>query len=100
MKVVLAEAAEADLEDIADFIAEDSPRRAASFTKELLNAAYRLADFPSAYPLVPRYEDRGIRRRPFGSYLIFYVVASDQITIVSILNSAQDYEAILFPENR
>ncbi|WP_442868401.1 type II toxin-antitoxin system RelE/ParE family toxin [Bradyrhizobium sp. CCBAU 51627] len=36
-----------------------------------------LADAPRGYPLVPRYEHKGIRRRPFGNYLIFYRIGRD-----------------------
>lgn len=58
-----------------------------------------LADAPRGYPLVARYEHEGIRRRPFGSYLIFYRVGSDAIEVTHILHGARDYEPLLFPEN-
>jgi plasmid stabilization system protein ParE len=48
--------------------------------------------------LVPRYEHHGIRRRPFGSYLIFYRVGTEAIEVVHILHGARDYEPLLFPE--
>ncbi len=99
MKVVITAAAEADLEDIGDFIARDSPRRAISFVDELVAAARGLAEYPDAYPLVPDYESRGIRRRPYGNYLIFYAVRPGQVTVERILNGARDYEEILFPED-
>ena len=53
---------------------------------------------PSAFPLVPRYEHRGIRLRVSGNYLIFYRVEVDRVVIVRILHGARDYEAVLFPE--
>jgi len=58
-----------------------------------------LADAPRGYPLMPRYEHLGIRRRPFGNYLIFYRVGADAIEVVHILHGARDYEPLLFPEN-
>ncbi|MFF0950878.1 type II toxin-antitoxin system RelE/ParE family toxin [Rhizobium leguminosarum] len=48
--------------------------------------------------MVPRYEHTGIRRRPYGNYLIFYRVGEDRIEILHILNGAQDFESILFSE--
>jgi plasmid stabilization system protein ParE len=42
---------------------------------------------PLAYPLVPRYESRGIRRRPVGDYLIFYRLQDNRVEIVHILHS-------------
>jgi toxin ParE1/3/4 len=52
----------------------------------------------AAIPLVPRYEHLGIRRRPFGNYLIFYRIGADAIEVVHILHGARDYEPLLFPE--
>ena len=49
-------------------------------------------------PLVPRFERHGIRRRPYGDYLIFYRVEEDRVAIVHILHGARDYERLLFPE--
>ncbi len=54
---------------------------------------------PRAFPLVPRYEHTGVRRRPHGDYLIFYRVGADVVDILHVLNGAQNYEAILFPDD-
>lgn len=99
MKVDLTQSAVSDLESIALYIALDNPKRAETFVDELVSAAYALTDRPLAYPIVPRFEAFGIRRKPYGNYLIFYVVRTDSVVIQRVLNSAQDYEAILFPED-
>lgn len=70
MIVIITDEARADLDQIGDFIAQDNPRRAASFVGELLDRCRRLADTPRAFPLVPRYENTGVRRRLHGEYLI------------------------------
>jgi toxin ParE1/3/4 len=98
MVVIVAGPAEADLEHIADYIAAHNPARALTFVRELRDKCEALADAPRAYPLVPRYEHFGIRRRPYGDYLIFYRIGVDAIDIVHILHGAQNYEPILFPE--
>lgn len=97
MIVELAAAAEADLEAIGDYIAQDNPARALSFVQELSRSCLELADMPEAWPIVPRYEHHGVRRRVHGRYLIFYRVAEGRITILHVLNGAMDVEAILFP---
>ena len=97
MIVVITAAAEADLETIADRIAEDNPTRAVTLVIELRRRCETLIDAPKGYALVPRYEALGIRRRPYGDYLIFYRVAGDTIEILHVLHGARDYEAILFP---
>ena len=97
MIVELTAAAEADLEAIGDYIAQDNPTRALSFVRELSRSCLELADMPEAWPIIPRYEHHAVRRRVHGRYLIFYRVAVGRITILHVLNGAMDVEAILFP---
>jgi plasmid stabilization system protein ParE len=96
--VVLTPEAEFDLETIAQYIARDSVTKALSFVHELREKCLALAKAPRGYPLVPRYEHLGIRRRPFGNYLIFYRIGTEAIEGVHILPGARDYEPLLFPE--
>ena len=98
MKVVISEAARLGLEQIGDYIARDNPSRARSFIAELRTACLTLAEMPRAFPIVPRYERLGVRRRPHGNYSIFYRVDQDRVSIVQILHGARDYETLLFPE--
>jgi toxin ParE1/3/4 len=51
---------------------------------------------PLAFPLVPRFEQHGIRRRSYRGYLIFYQLKGDRIAIVHILHGARDVETLLF----
>jgi toxin ParE1/3/4 len=96
--VVVPAEAEADLEQIATYIAQQSAEIALNFVQELRQKCQALADAPRGYPLVPRYEHLGIRRPPLGNYLIFYRVGPDAIEVVHILHGARDYEPLLFPE--
>jgi plasmid stabilization system protein ParE len=97
MRVVLSDQAKADLRDIGLFIARGNKSRARSFVRELQTKAREVGDMPRAFPLLPRYERHGIRRRPFRDYLIFYRIEDDRASVVHILHGAQDYEALLFP---
>lgn len=99
MKVVFTTEALADLEHIADYIALDNSARASSFVGELIDKARGLADMPSRFPLVPRYEHVGIRRRVHGNYLIFYRVKPHSIEVIHIVHGSRDYEALLFTDN-
>jgi toxin ParE1/3/4 len=99
MKVVLSRTAQADLREIAYYIARDNKVRAISFVQELQAKALDTGRIPRAFPLVPRYEHHGIRRRPFGAYLIFYRIEGNRVAIVRILHGARDYETLLFPED-
>jgi toxin ParE1/3/4 len=96
--VVLTAEAETDLETIAEYIASDSVMTALNVVDERREKCLALAEAPRGYPLVPRYEQHGIRRRPYGSYLIFYRVGAKTIEVIHILHGARDYERLLFPE--
>lgn len=98
MIVRISAMAEADLERIGDFIAQNNPSRALSFIRDLRQHCESLADVPQAFPLVPRYENTGIRRRVCGNYLIFYRIGSGSIDILHILQGAMDYDSLLFPK--
>jgi toxin ParE1/3/4 len=99
MKVVLTAEAFGDLERIGDYIAQDNPARARSFVQELLAKARELGDLPHGFPLVPGYAHLGVRRCAYGSYLIFYRIEPDQVTVIHVLHGARDYEALLFPDD-
>lgn len=98
MKVVLTAEALGDLEQIGDYIAGDSPVRARTFVAELVAAARKIGEIPRGFPLVPRFEHLGVRRRVHGSYLIFYRIEEDRVSILHVLHGARDYEALLFPD--
>jgi len=97
--VVITAEAEADLDQIAAYVAERSPQGALKLIHELRDRCESLADAPRGYPLVRRYEHFGIRRRPFGNFLIFYRLSDDRIEVVHILHGARDYEPLLFPDH-
>ncbi len=97
MIVLISARAGQDLEEIGDYIARHDPNRAIAYIRTLRAKCLALADLPSRFPLVPRYEARGIRRRVHGDHLIFYRVEHEQVVILHVLHGARDYAAFLFP---
>jgi plasmid stabilization system protein ParE len=98
VKIVFTDGAWNDLAAIHDFIAVDNSSRAATFSQELLDRCESLADTPEVYPLVPRHEKSGVRRRVYRNCLIFYRISGATIEILHIVHGARDYEPLLFPE--
>ena len=94
MKVIFTKQAERDLEQIADFIAQDNPVRALSFIQEVEKKCLSIGDIPKAFLVVPELAEFGIRRRVYQSYSIFFSIQSDYIFIVRVLNSAMDYTTL------
>lgn len=80
--------AEADLRNVAAFIAEDHPTQAVLFVKELRGHCLRLTAFPEAAPLRPEL-GRGVRLSVFGKYLILYVVHGEFIEVRRIVHGAR-----------
>lgn len=95
MKVTLSTRARRDLESIRTYIEKDNPARAVSFVGELRDAAKRIGDMPRAFPLIPRYEQHGIRRRSHKGYGILYSVEPDRIFVHRIVGPGQDHDSAL-----
>ena len=56
MKLTISSLA-SDIESIGDYIANDSPRRALAFVKELHNQCKKIAESPLIYRLHPELSD-------------------------------------------
>ncbi len=68
MRVVFTAGALRDLQEIADYIALDNPRRARTFVRELIARARNIGKTPSGFQTVPRYCHLNVRRRFHGAY--------------------------------
>lgn len=99
MRVRFTDTAEADLEEIADFIAADNVDLAVAFVMDLREACFGLADHPQRFPLVDTPLAGKLRRRPFGSYLIFYLADEAVVVISRVINAARDHKRMAFPED-
>lgn len=95
MKVTFTDAAEADLEAIADWIAEDDQKRAASFVMELRERCLSLADKPNRFPVARRAGGQVFRKLVHRDYLIFYRVLADRVEIDHVLHGARDWVGLL-----
>lgn len=95
MRVVITPEAQSDLQRIALRIANDNPPRAISFVGELRQAAKALAGLPHGYPLIPRYEAQGIRRRSYRRYAILYAVRMDRMIVLRFLEPGRDLDRAL-----
>ncbi len=98
MNLIISEDVRNDLIDIGRFIAEHNPMRASTFIDEILNCCSSLINMPRAYPLLPRYEEIGIRRCVYHNYSIFYIATKNTVEILRILYGARNYEQLLFPD--
>lgn len=88
-RLIVLPAARADLIEIGDFIAQDSPARAASFVTEIETRMMQVAARPHHFPA--RHDlHEGLRAARHGRYLIFFVEADNEVRIVRVLHGARD----------
>ena len=98
MHVIITEPAEADLEEIGDYIARDNEARAETFVAEIIERCLSLGEAPERHPIFGTTLHQEIRRCPHGAYLIFYSILDGRVEITRVLHGARDYARILFPD--
>jgi toxin ParE1/3/4 len=92
-RALFAPAAEADLEEIVDYIAADNPAAASEFVGRLEDLAVRLAETPGMGRPRPEFLP-GLRSFKLGRYLVFYRVAAGGIEVVRVLHGARHFPAL------
>jgi len=85
--------AEADIDDIHEFISYDDPDIADRFLRELMGVLGMLAENPAAGKQRPDL-DKSLRFFPYRKYCIFYYPIEDGAEISRVLHSARDTESI------
>ena len=92
-RCVFSRLAEADLEAIGDYIANDNPRRALSFIGDLRDRCRAIVRHPRAAPLRPEL-GTGMRMVVFRDYLIFYRHSRGGVIIERVLHGARDIKGL------
>lgn len=83
--------AERDLESIGDYIAQDNPRRALTFLRELRVQCHKILLAPQGCRLRPELGE-GIRSCAHGNYVIFFTESDRSVTVIRVLHGAMDIE--------
>lgn len=100
-KVMISEVADADLEEIADYIAVNlqEPATALKQIGRIKDAMMSLRTMPERHGVVSdKYlASRGIRLLPVDNYLVFYTVnkATATVGIVRVLYGRREWENLL-----
>ena len=90
MKVYWTDTAEAHLDAIYAYIAQDSPQYAMRMVDRLTGRSQQIADFPLSGRKVPEYEADQIREVIEGPYRIIYHIKPDQIDVLAVIHGSQD----------
>ncbi len=78
-----------DLENIADYIAKDSPYYASSVIENIIESVENLSLFPQIGRKVPEAADENIREILYKRYRIIYQFREDTVEILTIFHSSQ-----------
>ena len=84
MQVELSPYIERDLEEIADWIAQDNPGRAVSFIQEIREAVLRIGEAPLLYQLRPEIGEDA-RLTVVGRYVILFRIAGEMVRIERVV---------------
>ena len=92
--VTWTEAAWADLEGVAEYIAKDSRYYAATFVREVREAARSLKRFPERGAIVNELGDPAIRELYVRHYRLIYHVTQKKVSILGFVHGARDLTAL------
>ncbi|MCK5147318.1 type II toxin-antitoxin system RelE/ParE family toxin [bacterium] len=91
-KIKWSPSAASHLEQICEFIAQDSKAYARVFAQKLLTIVENIPLFPKAGRIVPEYYDDNLREHIYGNYRIVYRIESDAVEIIAICHGARPVE--------
>ncbi|WP_127091651.1 type II toxin-antitoxin system RelE/ParE family toxin [Aquabacter cavernae] len=86
--------AEADIEAITLYIAEDNPSAALRWYEELQRHCQRIGDMPGIGVARPQVRP-DLRSLPVGNYLILYRQVDEGAEIVRVVHGARQWEDLL-----
>jgi len=90
MKVHWTDTAEAHLDAIHDYIAQNSPEYAKLIVDKLTRRSQQISKYPFSGRKVPEYELDQIREVIEGSYRIIYYIKADQIDVLAVIHGAMN----------
>jgi toxin ParE1/3/4 len=96
MQIELSHHIESDLDEIADFIAKDSPRRAVSFIQDIRRKFADIRCNPLLYQLRPDIGEEA-RIATVGNYVILFRVAGEIVRIERVIYGARNLPDIFDP---
>lgn len=99
MRLVFAEPAARDLNDIIEYIALDNPPAAERVFRAIVASAERLADFPEIGHVgrLPDTREFSITGLP---YIVVYQIDRDTVTVVAVFHGARDLARSLAARRR
>ena len=83
-----------DLEQAADYIAQDSPNYAATLLAQARDTARSLDRFAERGRVVPELRDAAIREVFIGNYRLVYRILLNRVEVLALVHGARDLAAL------
>ena len=93
MRYILSPVVKKDLDEIADWIAQDSPRRAIKIVRELRAEFRKIAQNPMLYQLRPDIGE-DVRLATVGHYVILFWIDSDVARFERVMYGSRDLPSL------
>ena len=90
MRVCWTETAEAHLDAIHAYIAQDSETYAARIVDQITRRSQQIGEFPLSGRKVPEYERDQIREVFSGPYRIICHIMAEQIDVIAVIHGAMN----------
>ena len=97
-KIIWAEPALLDLEEIAEYIALDKRSAAQKFVQNVFSSIERLEQFPESGRVPPELEDSRYREVIAGPCRIFYRIDNDTVFILYVMRGERELRKYLLEE--
>jgi toxin ParE1/3/4 len=75
-----------DVDEIAAYIARDSPTYAAAVVEKILNTTRNLQNFPLLGRIVPESNEESVRERFVYSYRLIYQVQEETVIVIAVVH--------------
>jgi toxin ParE1/3/4 len=90
INIVITESAYADLEDIENYISQDSPYVARKFISRIFDKIDQLYQYPSFGKPVPEIGDKTVRELLLNKYRIIYQIVDERnINVIRIVHGSR-----------
>ena len=89
VKIEWSPIAQNDLNDIIDYIAQDSLEYALNFYDQVREKVQNLIQFPKIGRMIPELDDPDIREIILRNYRIIYRIYKDNIEIIRIIHGSR-----------
>ena len=88
--IIITASADADLEDIENYIAQDSPAVAQKFISRIFDKIDQLYEYPKSGKFVPEIKDSSIRELLINKYRIIYQIKNNStIYIIRVVHGSR-----------